>query len=215
LLYAGPLFIHQFPHVWVDFREIQDEYMRGRRSDYFENSRRATHLHRQYAIANPGRFAGYGENAWGITASDGPGPARHGINGTKRRFSGYEARGAPEGPDDGSLAPWAVAASLPFAPEIVAPALRHFETLRLRDNNSHGFSATFNATIGERSRPPRLWISPFHIGIDQGPIVAMVENFRTGLIWSLTRRCPYIVAGLRGAGFAGGWLDARQAQSEP
>jgi hypothetical protein len=209
-LYAGPLFTHQFPHVWVDFRGIQDEYMRGKRSDYFDNSRRATHIHRQYAIANPGRFSGYGEDAWGITASDGPGPATYRIKGEKRRFFGYEARGAPDGPDDGTLAPWAVAASLPFAPEIVAPALRYFETLKLRKNNPYGFKATFNATIAERCRSPRLWVSPFHFGINQGPIVLMIENFRTGLIWSLMRRCPYIVTGLRRAGFAGGWLGARK-----
>ena len=95
---------------------------------------------------------------------------------------GYRARGAPYGPDDGSLAPWAVAASLPFAPEIVAPALRYFETLKLRESNPYGFKATFNATIGERSHPPQLWVSPFHFGINQGPIVLMIENFRTGLI---------------------------------
>ena len=209
-LYAGPLFTHQFPHVWVDFRGIQDEYMRGKRSDYFDNSRRATHVHRQYAIANPGHFSGYGENAWGITASDGPGPATYRIKGEKRRFFGYEARGAPDGPDDGSLAPWAVAASLPFAPEIVAPALRYFETLKLRESNPYGFKATFNATIGERSHPPQLWVSPFHFGINQGPIVLMIENFRTGLIWSLMRRCPYLVVGLDRAGFTGGWLGARK-----
>ena len=75
LLYAGPLFIHQFSHIWIDFRGIQDDYMRDKRIDYFENSRRATHVHRQYAIANPARYEGYGENSWGITASDGPGPA--------------------------------------------------------------------------------------------------------------------------------------------
>jgi hypothetical protein len=206
LLYAGPLFIHQFPHIWVDFRGIQDEYMRGKHSDYFENSRRATHLHRQYAIANPRRFVGYGEDCWGITASDGPGPSTLSIKGEKRRFFGYEARGAPEGPDDGSLAPWSVAASLPFAPEIVAPALRYFETLKLRENNPYGFKATFNATIGGRSLPSQLWVSPFHFGIDQGPLVLMIENFRTGLIWNLMRRCPYLVTGLDKAGFAGGWL---------
>jgi hypothetical protein len=206
-LYAGPLFIHQFPHVWVDFRGIRDEYMRGKGSDYFENSRRATHLHRQYAMTNPGGFAGYGENAWGLTASLGPGPARHTVQGTKRRFYGYEARGAPEGPDDGSLAPWAVAASLPFAPEIVAPALRYFETLKPRENNPYGYTATFNATFGKRSLPPQLWVSPFHLAINQGPVVLMIENFRTGLIWSLMRRCPHIVNGLRRAGFTGGWLD--------
>jgi hypothetical protein len=206
ILYAGPLFIHQFPHIWVDFRGIQDEYMRGKHSDYFENSRRATHVHRQYAIANPRRFAGYGEDCWGITASDGPGPSTLSIEGEKRRFFGYKARGAPEGPDDGSLAPWAVAASLPFAPEIVAPALRYFETMKLRENNPYGFKATFNATIGERSLPPQLWVSPFHFGINQGPLVLMIENFRTGLIWNLMRRCPHLLAGLDKAGFAGGWL---------
>jgi hypothetical protein len=133
------------------------------------------------------------------------------INGEKRRFFGYVARGAPEGPDDGSLAPWAVAASLPFAPEIVAPALRYFETLKLREGNPYGFKATFNATIGERSHPPQLWVSPFHFGINQGPIVLMIENFRSGLIWSLMRQCPYIVVGLDRAGFTGGWLGTRKA----
>jgi hypothetical protein len=209
-LYAGPLFTHQFPHVWVDFRGIQDEYMRAKRSDYFDNSRRATHVHRKYAIANPSRFSGYGENAWGITASDGPGPASYRINGKNRRFFGYRARGARDGPDDGSLAPWAVAASLPFAPEIVAPALRYFETLKLREGNPYGFKATFNATIGERSDPPQLWVSPFHFGINQGPIVLMIENFRSGLIWSLMRQCPYLAVGLDRAGFTGGWLGARK-----
>jgi hypothetical protein len=73
LIYAGPLFIHQFSHVWIDFREIQDDFMRGKGMDYFENSRRATHVQRRYAIDNPSDFSGYGENSWGITASDGPG----------------------------------------------------------------------------------------------------------------------------------------------
>jgi hypothetical protein len=205
-LYAGPLFIHQFPHLWIDFRGIADEFMRGKGSDYFENSRRATHVHRRYAIANPEGFVGYGENAWGITASDGPGPAAHQFKGAKRRFFGYKARGAPEGPDDGSLAPWAVAASLPFAPEIVAPALRHFDSLKLRKNNPYGFKATFNATFGERSAQPELWVSPYHFGIDQGPIVPMIENFRSGLIWKLLRGCSPLVTGLRRANFAGGWL---------
>ena len=79
-------------------------------------------------------------------------------------------RGAPDGPDDGSIAPWAVAASLPFAPDIVQPALTHFETLKLRQNNAYGFKATFNATMADRSGPSKLWISPFHFAINQGPI---------------------------------------------
>jgi len=208
LLYAGPLFIHQFSHIWIDFREIQDDFMRGKGIDYFENSRRATHVHRQYAIDNPSDFSAYNENSWGFTASDGPGPATYTIKGKKRRFFGYKARGAPYGPDDGSIAPWAVAASLPFAPEIVQPSLTHFETLELRRNNPYGFKATFNATMADRSGSSRLWISPFHFGINQGPMLLMLENYHTGLIWSLLRQCAYLVAGLRRAGFSGGWLGA-------
>jgi hypothetical protein len=208
LLYAGPLFIHQFSHIWIDFRGIQDDYMRARRIDYFENSRRATYAHRQYAIANPAEYEGYGENCWGVTASDGPGPAAAMIQRKKRRFFGYKARGAPYGPDDGSIAPWAVAASLPFAPEIVQPTLAHFETLYLRENNAYGFKATFNATVASRSGPSQLWVSPFHFGINQGPILLMIENYRTGLIWNLLRQCSYLVSGLRRAGFSGGWLGA-------
>ena len=112
------------------------------------------------------------------------------IKGKRGRFFGYKARGVPEGPDDGSIAPWAVAASLPFAPEIVATALQHFETLRLRENNAYGFKATFNATIADRSCQSRPWISPYHFGINQGPIVLMIENYRSGLIWSLYVSMP-------------------------
>jgi hypothetical protein len=205
-VYAGPLFIHQFSHIWIDFRGIRDAYMRKKQSDYFENSRRATLAQRRYAIANPSRFAGYGPNCWGITASDGPGPVSFKANGVKRRFFGYLARGAPDGPDDGSLAPWAVAASLPFAPEIVGPALQHFAALKLRENVAFGFDTTFNATTAERSGLAETWVSPYHFGINQGPVVLMVENHRTGLIWQLMRSCPYLIEGLRRAGFSGGWL---------
>ena len=146
-----------------------------------------------------------------FTASDGPGPATYMIKGKKRRFFGYKARGTPYGPDDGSIAPWAVAASLPFAPEIVQPTLTHFETLKLRENNAYGFKATFNATMASRCGPSQLWISPFHFGINQGPLLLMLENYRTGLIWNLLRKCTYLVAGLRRAGFLGGWLGAENS----
>jgi hypothetical protein len=122
-LYAGPLFIHQLSHIWIDFRGIQDVFMRGKGIDYFENSRRATYAQQQYATENPLKFDGYGQDCWGITASEGPGPKTMRINGVKRRFFDYVGRGVPYGPDDGTLAPWAVVASLPFAPEIVLPAL--------------------------------------------------------------------------------------------
>ena len=131
-VYAGPLFIHQLSHLWIDFRGIQDAFMREKGIDYFENSRRATYVQREYAIRNPLEFASYSKDCWGVTASDGPGPATIKVNGVDRRFFDYLARGAPYGPDDGTIAPWAVVASLPFAPEIVMPAIRYFHDIELK-----------------------------------------------------------------------------------
>jgi hypothetical protein len=206
-LYAGPLFTHQISHVWIDFRGIQDAYMRDKGIDYFENTRRATYVQRQYAIENPLKFSGYGEDCWGITASDGPGPRTVKVAGIERQFFGYLARGVPYGPDDGTVAPWAVVASLPFAPEIVLPTIDHLvHHLKLKVGNPYGFKATFNPTYPERSGHFHGWVSPWHYGINQGPIVPMIENYWTGLVWRLMRGCPYIVTGLRRAGFIGGWL---------
>src|SRR5690606_28080106 len=112
-LYAGPLFIHQASHAWIDFRGIRDGYMAGRGTDYFENSRQATYVQQEYGRRNPRGFHGYGAHAWGISASDGPGPAEADAGGRRRRFHGYRARGVPYGADDGTLSPWVVAASLP------------------------------------------------------------------------------------------------------
>lgn len=206
-VYAGPLFIHQLSHIWIDFRGIQDQYMRERQLDYFENSRRATYVQREYAIRNPREFAFYNEECWGITASDGPGPAIVKVDGVKRRFFDYLARGVPHGPDDGTIAPWAVVASLPFAPEIVLPAIRYFvDRVKLQQADSYGFKATFNPTYPVKTDNEYGWVSPWTFGLNQGPIVFMIENQRTGLVWRLMRQCPYIVDGLRRAGFRGGWL---------
>ncbi len=206
-LYAGPLFTHQISHLWIDFRGIQDDYMRGRGIDYFENSRRATYVQRQYAIENPLGFERYGERCWGITATDGPGPVVLRVGGVQRRFYDYLARGVPYGPDDGTIAPWAVVASLPFAPEIVLPSIDYFiREVDLKTGNAYGFKATFNPTFPDRSGHRCGWVTPWHCGINQGPIIGMVENYRSGLIWELMRGCPWIVTGLRRAGFRGGWL---------
>ncbi len=205
-LYSGPLFTHQISHLWIDFRGIQDDYMRGKKTDYFENSCRATLVQQHYAIENPLKFDGYGAKCWGITASDGPGPAKRPVKGQEREFFDYIARGVPDGPDDGTIAPWAVIASLPFAPEIVLSTLDYFEELKLRANSPYGFKATFNTTFTGHSDPSQAWVSPFHYGLNQGPIVLMIENYRSDLLWHLMWRCPYLVAGLRRAGFQGGWL---------
>jgi hypothetical protein len=206
LLYGGPLFMHQFSQLWIDFRGIQDEFMREKGIDYFENSRRATYMQQQYAIHNPREFKGYGENAWGITASDGPGPALLKIDGVDRRFFDYEARGAPYGPDDGTIAPWAAAASLPFAPEIVLPALQYFNDVYPEMTSKYGFKCSFNPTFDQGVKGERGWVSKGYYGLDQGPIVIMIENYRTGFFWELMKKCPHVVDGLRRAGFKGGWL---------
>jgi hypothetical protein len=206
-LHAGPLFIHQLPHVWIDFRGIRDGFMRGHGIDYFENSRRATHVQQRHAVANPGGFVGYGEHSWGITASDGPGGTTRVVDGVERRFFDYVARGVPDGPEDGTLSPWVAVASLPFAPGIVLPTIRAFDRMHLRDRHPYGYKATFNPTFpDEGAVDGRGWVSPWHFGINEGPIVAMIENHRTELLWRLMRRCPYVVGGLRRAGFTGGWL---------
>jgi hypothetical protein len=209
-IYAGPLFIHQMSHLWLDFRCIRDDFNRRHGIDYFENSRRATHVQRQYGIENPLNFSHYHKYGWGLTASDGPGPAVLTVNGVKRQFFDYAARGAPFGPDDGTISPWAVVASLPFAPEIVIETVRHaIERLSLKRRSPYGFDASFNATYPDTTRNQRGWVSPWIFGLNQGPIILMIENYRSELIWRCMRKCPYVVSGLRRAGFREGWLGPR------
>jgi hypothetical protein len=205
-LYAGPLFIHQLSHLWIDFRGIQDPFMLDKGIDYFENSRRAAYVQQQYAIRNPLEFTGYGEDCWGFTASDGPGWQTHRIKGIERPFYGYFARGAPYGPDDGTISPWAAVTSLPFAPEIVLPALKWFHDIDLRVDLPYGFKASFNPTFPDDSGKEHGWVSPLHFGLNQGPIVLMIENYRSGLLWRLMKQCTYLTSGLRRAGFKNGWL---------
>lgn len=207
-IYAGPLFIHQMSQLWLDFRGIGDDVNRKWNIDYFENSRRATYVHRQYGIENPLGFAHYHKYGWGLTASDGPGPAIREVNGVRRVFYDYIARGAPFGPDDGTISPWAVVASLPFAPEIVIETIRHaIERLSLKRRTEYGFDASFNPTFPETNGNIHGWVSPWIFGLNEGPVILMIENFQSGLIWELFRKCPYIVEGLRRAGFGGGWLE--------
>jgi len=192
LLYAGPLFVHQFSHAWLDFEGIRDEFMRHKRSDYFENTRRATYVQREYARYNPHEFAGYDRDCWGLSACDGPEPR------------GYGARGAPYGPDDGTLSPASIVGSLPFAPDIASSALR-----RLADRYpaivSDMLPSGLNPSRGDGAGRP--WVSEGFFGLDQGLVVLMIENYRSRWIWRLMRSCPYVVTGLRRAGFRNGWLD--------
>jgi len=216
----APLFGHQYSHAWIDFRGIRDDWSREHDLDYFENSRRATYSQRAYAIANPNHWEGYGENIWGLTACDGPGDAVIRRNdGSTRAVYGYTARGAGIDyvSDDGTIAPTAAGGSIAFAPEIVVPALMEMKA-RYGDAiyNRYGFVDAFNPSYDSgmvpkdgRVVPGMGWADDKHIGIDQGTIVLMIENWRSGLVWNVMRKNPYIRKGLERAGFTGGWLEQK------
>jgi hypothetical protein len=207
-LHAGPMFIHQMSHLWIDFRDIQDQFNKKAGFDYFENSKRATYIQRQYGVENPKSYAHFSEYCWGLTASDGPGPAIRKVKGVKRIFYNYRARGVPHGPDDGTISPWAVAASLPFAPEIVTGTIRHMiERLGEKGLCKYGFDASYNPAFPQANGAYEGWVSPWIFGLNQGSTVIMIENYQSALVWKTMSKCPYLIVGLRAAGFEGGWLE--------
>ena len=213
-----PLFGHQYSHVWVDFRGIQDAYMREMGIDYFENSRRATYSQRAYAIENPMQWKDYSWDIWGLTACDGPSNVELEYRGEKRRFWTYTARGASavRMRDDGTIAPTAAGGSIVFAPEIIIPSLKAM-VARYGDDlyTAYGFVDAFNPSfqfdavkLGHgHIAPGKGWFDNEHLGIDQGPILLMIENLRSEFVWKVMKRSPYIQTGLKKAGFSGGWLD--------
>ncbi|MBN1154339.1 Tat pathway signal protein, partial [candidate division KSB1 bacterium] len=191
-----PLFGHQYSHIFVDFRGLYDTYMREKGIDYFENSRRATMAQQRYAIDNPMGWAGYDSLTWGLTACDGPGPK---YNTGDRRFNAYAARGTSgvglTHDDDGTIAPTAAGGSVVFAPELCIPTLMAMKE-RYGDQGlwgRHGFLDSFNPTLD--------WYNKDYLGIDQGPILLMIENLRSGLIWKYSMRDPVILRGLKRLGF--------------
>ena len=209
-LYAGPLFIHLFSHAWIDFRGIRDAFCRRVGTDYFENTGHAIDIQREFARLNPNGFAGYGRDLWGFTACDGPTGTVRGEDGVERPLLGYSARGVPYGPDDGTIAPWAPLACLPFRPAAALDGLaevlgRHPATLR-----DGRFAGSFNPSLAAdgtaRGDAVESWTSEGCYGLDQGLVVMMVENHRSGLIWRLMRESPAIRTGLERAGYRGGWL---------
>lgn len=203
VLYSGPLFTHLFSHAWIDFRGIRDAFMREKSSDYFENTRSAIAIHREYGERNPYGFSAYSRDFWGVTAGDGPSAPEIREDGRDRRFFGYMSRGVPYGPDDGTIAPWAMLASLPFAADAALAGTRRLLETWPQVCTRDRFSSGFNPTLREGSGG---WLSDGWYGLDQGLLVMMIENHRTGLIWQLMRRCAWIRDGLRRAGFEGGWL---------
>jgi hypothetical protein len=209
----APLFGHQFTHAWVDLRGIADAYMRERGIDYFENSRRATLAQRAYAIANPSGWAGYGGDCWGVTPCDGPADAWLEYGGSMRRFISYAGRGMAEW-DDGTIAPYGAGSSIVFAPEEVSRVLA---TMRERHGDKiygrYGFFA-FNPSFTFSDVPLRHgrvepgfgWVNTDYLGIEVGPLLAMLANHRDESVWKDMRRNQHLRNGLERAGFTGGWL---------
>jgi hypothetical protein len=185
-----PLFGHQFSHAFIDFRGLADPYMKEKGIDYFENSRRATLVQREYAIENPKGWVGYDSLCWGITASDGPGSS---YNFDDKKFEGYAGRGTSGKnntiAEDGTIAPYGPMSSLPFAPEIILPTIKSMNArYGSKIWGKYGYLDSFNPTIN--------WVNNDYIGIDQGPMLIMMENFRTGLVWNYVMKDPIIQNGL-------------------
>jgi hypothetical protein len=221
-LHYPALFIHQFSHVFIDFDGIGDAWTRaetarsGAPFDYFINSQRAVEAQRRYAVDNPGGFDGYSADVWGLSACDGPGDFKQVIDAREREFFSYSVRG-PGDRDDGTIAPTAALSSYPFAPNAVTACLK---AMKARYGEAiyteWGFLDAFNPTLTEREGrlqhgrivPGVGWIDGDYLGIDQGPIVVMIENGRSGLIWRHMHGEPNLRRGLERAGFSGGWLSA-------
>lgn len=189
------LFIHQFSFLWLDGRGLIDSYMQNKGIDYFENSRRATYVQREYAIQNINKWSGYDSLTWGLTACDGPGE-NYNYNG--KEFWDYSARGT-SGPDstfdDGTIAPTAAGGSIPFAPEITIPALiRMYNKYGSKGLwGKYGFLDAFNPTLN--------WYDKDYLGLDQGPIVIMIENYLNGFVWKYFMKDPIVKKGLMRLGF--------------
>jgi hypothetical protein len=171
--YGGPLFFSQYSFLGLDPRGLKDSY-----ADYWEQNKNHTLINREHCIRNPKKFKGYGENCWGLTASD--------------TYNGYDAHSPTN--DNGTITPTAALSAFPYTPEYSMKALRHFY-YDLGDKiwSEYGFVDAFNET--------QNWVAQSHLAIDQGPIVAMIENYRSGLLWKLFMSCPEIQRGLKKLGF--------------
>ncbi|HZS85482.1 MAG TPA: glucoamylase family protein [Stellaceae bacterium] len=177
---GGPLFFSHYSFLGLDPRGLRDRY-----ADYWVQNGAHTRINRAHCIANPHGYAGYGPDCWGLTACDGD--------------AGYGAF-CPEN-DRGVIAPTAALSAMPYAPEASMAALRHFHDDRGGDLwGRYGFADAFNASRG--------WVAPSNLAIDQGPIVVMIENHRSGLLWKLFMSCPEVQAGLGRLGFASPWLES-------
>ncbi len=176
--YGGPLFFSQYSFLGLDPRGLKDRY-----ADYWKQNKNHTLINRAYCIDNPKAFKGYGENCWGLTASD--------------TYDGYNAFSPTN--DFGTITPTAALSAFPYTPEYSMKALRYFyDTLGDKIWGDYGFTDAFNET--------KNWYAASYLAIDQGPIIAMIENYRSGLIWKLFMSCPEIQRGLKKLNFESPWI---------
>ena len=176
--YGGPLFFTHYSFIGLDPRGLKDRY-----ADYWEQNKNHTLINREHCIRNPNGFKGYGAHCWGLTASD--------------SYEDYVAHSPTE--DNGTITPSAALSAFPYTPAYSMEALKYFYNEHGdRLWTEYGFADAFNDTKG--------WVSDGHIAIDQGPIICMIENYRTGLLWRLFMSCPEVRAGLKKLGFSSPWL---------
>ena len=167
--YGGPLFFSHYSFLGLNPRGLKDGY-----ADYWEQNRNHTLINRAYCLDNPKKFKGYGPSCWGLTASD--------------TYNGYSAHSPTE--DNGTITPTAALSAFPYTPEYSMQALRYFyDTLGDKIWSKYGFVDAFNLS--------QNWYAQSHLAIDQGPIIVMIENYRSGLLWKLFMRSPEIQAGLK------------------
>lgn len=176
--YGGPLFFTHYSFCGIDPRGLKDRY-----ADYWEQNRSHVRINYEHCVRNPGDRKGYGKACWGLTASDDP--------------DGYAAH-APDN-DNGTISPTAALASFPYAPKESMRALRHFIKQGDRLWGRFGFIDAFN--------DGRNWQADTFLAVDQGPIVIMIENYRSGLLWKLFMSIPEIRSGLRKLGFTSPHLE--------
>jgi len=176
--YVGPLFFAHYSFLGLDPRGLKDQY-----ADYWVQNVNHTLINYAHCVQNPGKFRGYGENCWGLTASD--------------TYNGYHAHSPAN--DLGTISPTAALSSFPYTPEQSMQALKHFY-FNLGDKiwSEYGFVDAFNES--------RNWYAKSHLAIDQGPIIVMIENYRTGLMWKLFMSCPEVQEGLKRLGFESPWI---------
>jgi len=176
--FVGPMFFAHYSFMGLDPRGLKDRY-----ADYWQQNVNHTLINYRHCVENPNKFKGYGPDCWGLTASD--------------TYNGYNAH-SPDN-DLGTITPTAALSSFPYAPEYAMQALRHFyDDMGDKLWTEYGFIDAFNES--------QNWFATSHLAIDQGPIIVMIENFRTGLPWKLFMSCPEVQDGLKKLGFESPYL---------